>query len=105
VTCAADAECLSSCGGSGCYCGTTYDDGSQVCYLSPGCPGAFCDDKTPCQEAGATCVSGACTRPSLYCETSDKCGEGFACVDMNGGCGGCINYTGGLGTCSRICTV
>ena len=107
LVCEASAECQSACPGTSnpsCYCGTTYDGGDSVCYLSPGCPGNFCNDEFPCEEPGATCVFGFCTRPSLYCETIADCDEGFACVNVNSGCGGCDNYTGGLGTCSQICT-
>ena len=88
LVCEVDAQCQSQCPGAVspyCYCGTTFDTGEQVCYFAmQGCPGPD------------------------YCLTSDECDDGQACINLNGGCGGCDNYifqqTGKLmGVCNRVC--
>lgn len=88
LICTADNECQSQCPGAVspyCYCGTTFDTGEHVCYSADqGCPGPD------------------------YCLTSTDCDAGSACVNLNGGCGGCDNYILGqtgqsMGVCNRVC--
>lgn len=88
LICDAGAECQSQCPGANspwCFCGTTFDTGASVCYHADnGCPG-----------------------PN-YCLTAADCQAGEACVNLNGGCGGCDNYILGqtgqsMGVCNRIC--
>jgi len=82
--CTVDDQCATACPGSAssdyCYCSTIFGTDIPVCYRS----GAGC--------AGVTC------------ETSADCDGDQVCVNMNGGCGGCDNYTGGVkGICNSIC--
>jgi hypothetical protein len=90
LICTADDMCGSHCLGASspyCYCGVTYDTGEHVCYFGEhGCPGP-------------------------YCQTSNDCGDGEVCVNLNneGGCGGCDTYIPAnnegqpAGVCNRIC--
>jgi hypothetical protein len=89
-----------------CICGTTFDGGSPVCYLAQnGCAGHGCSTSADCADIGptSTCILGFCT--ANLCTTSADCGAGSACVNLNDGCGGCDNFTGGTqGICNPVCT-
>lgn len=110
--CPAGSICENQCAGTSnpnCQCGTTFDGGVSVCYQSEnGCAGHGCDLDGDCVAdygPSATCIYGYCSTPNVYCATSADCGTGSVCVDLNDGCGGCDNYTGGtLGICQPICT-
>jgi hypothetical protein len=84
LICTADDQCAALCPGVGvgqfCYCATTIDTLEPVCYQSvQGCDA------------------------SRFCDTAAECNDGEVCVNLNGGCGGCDNFTHGRGICNPVC--
>lgn len=99
-------QCPQSSNGN-CTCGTTME-GNPVCYLHQhGCAGHDCTGDADCTAdygPDATCISGFCSTPDLYCTSDAECGSGAACVNKNDGCGGCDLFTGSTkGICNPIC--
>ncbi|HET8521909.1 MAG TPA: hypothetical protein VFL82_01675 [Thermomicrobiales bacterium] len=82
--CTAGSQCESQCPNTTqqfCACGMTMTN-QPVCYLEQnGCPAS-----------------------SFYCTDDDGCDPGWACVNLNDGCGGCDLLTQGKGICNPICT-
>jgi hypothetical protein len=109
LSCSAGSQCQSHCPDSvdsSCTCGTTIQ-GDPVCYRGVnGCAGHYCATVDDCADLGPTsvCLYNFCSAPGNYCSSGADCAEGWACVNINGGCGGCDNFTQGQGVCNPRCT-